>query len=314
MDTAATAEVDHQRLVIQCNNEGVHMIQRGEFIEAKKLLMDALRDFRSSTTTETQPNANAQQPTNADVTAGDSTNDGGSSFESLCLDQWMVSSTEALHTRLSESSTSSFFVYPKGILIPINFFQDNANRRYCHIDVTAAITSVVCFNQALACQLAHIRAPAESRDVQSLQKASELYRLSIQGTRQRQRRMSTSSSGDDNDNSSNNKITTNANFLIAAMNNLAVSERIYDISTSTATTSTTNGSAAANANANATSNASNNNNPQVNYQNFETLRSFLLNCRPTTSNTPEEVLWIAYLENVLRGSDLEQSNYSVIPL
>jgi hypothetical protein len=86
---------------------------------------------------------------------------------------------------------------------------------------------------------------------------------------------------------------TNANFLIAAMNNLAVSERIYDISTIT-----TKGSAAI---------------PEVNYQNFETLRRFLLSWRPSTSNSPDEVLWISYLENVLRGYDLDQSNYSVIP-
>mmetsp|Transcript_23816 Transcript_23816/g.58296 ORF Transcript_23816/g.58296 Transcript_23816/m.58296 type:complete len:267 (+) Transcript_23816:143-943(+) len=265
----ADSEVDQQRLVIQRNNEAVIMIQRGEFTEAKKLLMDALREIRS------RRNADRLQP-------GDSTD--GSSLESLCLDQWMVSSTEALHTRLSEAATQSFFVYPKGILVPINFFQDNENR-YCHVDVTAAISSVICFNQGLACQLAHIRAPAQSRDVKSLQKASALYRLSIQGTRHRQQSMPAE------DNS-----VTNANFLIAAMNNLAVSERIYDISTSTKASS------------------SEEEGPEVNYQYFETLRSFLLNWRPSTSNSPDEILWIHYLENVLRGCDLEQSNYSVIPV
>ena len=85
------SKVDQQRLVIQRNNEAVIMIQRGEFNKATNQLMEALRDFRSSTS----QHAGRPQPD------GDDSNDGSSSFERLSLDQWMVSSTEALHTRLS---------------------------------------------------------------------------------------------------------------------------------------------------------------------------------------------------------------------
>ncbi|CAJ1957574.1 unnamed protein product [Cylindrotheca closterium] len=269
-------EVDQQRLVIQRNNDAVIMIQRGEFNKATQQLLEALRDFRSS---KTQQIGRLEEP------GDDDCNEGSSSFESLSLDHWMVSSTEALHTRLSEAATRSFFVYPKGILIPINFFQDNANR-FCHVDITAAISSAICFNQGLSCQLAHIRAPMESKDAKWLRRASELYRISIQATRHRQQRMSSLD---------NKKSATNVNFLIAAMNNLAVSERIYDIATTTAK-------------------GSSSPQPEVNYHYFETLKGLLLNWRPSTMNSPDEVLWISYLENVLRGSDMEQSNYSVIPI
>jgi hypothetical protein len=263
--------------ILEKNNEAVSLIEAGEFEAAYVMLADALRALRS----DPMDDQNFPYPSNS----------------ILSVDMWMASPDEVLENRLPENATDAFFVCNHAISIPTNFFQDNTSG-FCPVDSTAAVASAMFFNQALAFHLSYIQQSLSSQSssdsntnhdksrMESLKQATDLYRIAIQSSQHMRNSISLDLSR-----------KVNSNFFLAAINNLAVSDRVQLIlrqrqgRTSISSTVPRN-------------------QPNVSLNRyFESLQNCLSLHRPERRNTPEEDLWNRYLSNVLKGNNMLQPTF-----